>query len=87
MRLLYLKYILEQDNESKLKKFLILQMNEPSRGDWASTCMNDLKMLDIDSSLEEIKIMTKNKFNKILKEKIKVSALKYLLEKKGHKGK
>ena len=87
MRLLYLKYILEQDNESKLKKFLILQMNEPSRGDWASTCMNDLKMLDIDSSLEEIKIMTKNKFNKILKEKIKVSALKYLLKKKGHKGK
>ena len=87
MRLLYLKYILEQDNESKLKKFLILQMNEPSRGDWASTCMNDLKMLDIDCSLEEIKIMTKNKFNRILKEKIKVSALKYLLEKKGHKGK
>ena len=31
--------------------------------------------------------MTKNKFNRILKEKIKVSSLKYLLEKKGHKGK
>ena len=43
MRLLYLKYILEQDDESKLKKFLILQLEEPSRGDWASTCTKNLK--------------------------------------------
>ena len=31
--------------------------------------------------------MTKNKFNTILKEKVKESALKYLLEKQGKKGK
>ena len=87
MRLLYLKYILEQDNESKLKKFLTLQFDEPSRGDWASTCTNDLKELNISYSLEEIRIMTKDKFKRILKEKVKESALKYLLEKKGKKGK
>ena len=49
--------------------------------------MNDLKVLDINCSLEEIKIMTKEKFNRILKEKIKVIALKYLLQKRGQKGK
>ena len=87
MRLLYLKYILEQENESKLKKFLTLQFDEPSRGDWASTCRNDLKELNISYSLEEIRIMAKDKFNRILKEKVKESALKYLLEKKGKKGK
>ena len=82
-----MKYILEQENESKLKKFLTLQFDEPSRGDWASTCTNDLKELNISYSLEEIRIMTKDKFKRILKEKVKESALKYLLEKKGKKGK
>ena len=51
------------------------------------TCTNDLKELNISYSLEEIKIMTKNKFNTILKEKVKENALKYLLEKQGKKGK
>ena len=62
-------------------------MEQPSRGDWASTCTQDLKELDISYSLEEIKLMTKDKFNRILKEKVKESALKYLLKQRGKKGK
>jgi hypothetical protein len=72
-----------QDNESKLKKFLILQMNESSRGDLASTCLNDLKMLDIDFSLEEIKIMTKNKFKKNSEREDKSECFKISFGKKG----
>ena len=87
MRLLYLKYILEQGDESTLKKFLNLQFEKPSRGDWGSRCMKDLKELNIDLSLDKIKIMTKNKFKNILKEKIKENALEYLLRKQGSKGK
>ena len=64
MRLLYLKYILEQGDESTLKKFINLQFEKPSRGDWVSRCMKDLKELNIDLSLDKIKIMTKNKFTK-----------------------
>ena len=86
MRLLYLKYILEQDDESKLKKFLLLQLEEPSRGDWASTCTKDLKELNIAYSLEQIKLMSKNKFSTVLKQN-RESALKYLLQKRGKKGK
>jgi hypothetical protein len=87
MRLLYLKYILEQDEESTLKKFLMLQIREPSRGDWASTCADDLKELNITLSLKAIQLMTKYEFTRILKERIKENALLYLTGKRGKKGK
>ena len=86
MRLLYLKYILEQDEESKLKKFFNLQIEQPSRGDWASTCINDLKELQITLSLDEIKQMTKRKFTEELKLRIQQNALLYLTGKQGKKG-
>ena len=77
MRLLYLKYILEQDEESKLKKFFNLQIEKPSRGDWASTCLNDLKQLNLTLSMEDIKLMSKYKFATMLKSKIQKNALTY----------
>ena len=43
MRLMFMKYILEQNEESLLNKFFKLQMKFPSRGDWVSTCFLDLK--------------------------------------------
>jgi hypothetical protein len=59
MRLLFLKYILDQEEESILQKFLKLLFKDPVRRDWASTCMNDIKELKLTLSLEEIKsIMT-----------------------------
>ena len=87
LRLLYLKYILQQGEESTLKQFLKLQLEQPTKGDWASTCKNDLKSLDISESLEEIKVMTKNSFKKILNNRIEEKAFKYLIEKQGKKGK
>jgi hypothetical protein len=87
MRLLYLKYILEQTEDSLLNKFLNLQFKNPTRGDWASTCIKDLQELDLTLSLEEIKTMTKYKFSKMLKMKISENALNYLKKRKGKKGK
>ena len=43
MRLMYLKNILEQNEESQIRKFFMLQMDEPVKGDWASKCLTDLK--------------------------------------------
>ena len=49
-------------------------------------CKN-LKDLNIEESFEEIKLMTKYKFSRLLKSKVKMSALKYLTGKQGSKGK
>ena len=85
MRILYLKYILDQEDDSILKKFLNLQFEKPVRKDWASTVMCDLKELEINISLEEIKNMTKTKFLRILKVQIKKKAFSYLIRKRGGK--
>ena len=65
----------------------MLQVREPSRGDWASTCVNDLKELKITISFEEIRQMKKCQFTRILKVRIKENALLYLTGKQGKKGK
>ena len=86
IRLLFLQYILQETSESRIQKFFLLQLKEPTRGDWASSCLKDLKDLEIKISLEEIKILTKTKFAKLLKEAIWPKALAYLVKKQGKKG-
>ena len=58
-----------------------LQLEQNTKGDWALTCLNDLKELRIYESLEEIKQMSENKFKSILKNRVKENALNYLKEK------
>ena len=87
LRLLYLKNILQQDPSSMIFKFFELQVSNPTRGDWVSACIKDLKELRITESLEEIKQMSKMKFNKMLKERIYENALSYLTKKQQIKGK
>ena len=86
MRLMFLKYILNEDEESMIHKFLMLQIRLPTRGDWASTCQDDLKQLEIIETFEDIKFMKINKFRQIVKQKIEKAALKYLTSKQGQKG-
>ena len=86
MRCLYLKKILDQNEDSQLLKFFKLQMDHRAKGDWASTCLTDLKELEIEESFEEIKTMSKYKFSNILKDRIQKNAFKYLKGKQRSKG-
>ena len=81
LRLLYLKYILEQPEESLVKKFFDLQKNNPTRGDWVTSTNEDMRKLDINLSYQEIKDMTKYKYSNLIKERISINALNYLKEK------
>ena len=84
-RLLYLKYILEQPEESKGRQIFRLQVHKPLPGDWASTCLNNIKLFKFDLLFEKIRQITKQKYTVLLKEQISMVALKYLLEKQGKK--
>ena len=86
MRLLYLKYILEQPEESSINKMLKLQLEQPTIGDWASTCSKDLEYINVNLTLDEIKKIPKQKYTSILKQTISELALNYLVEKQGTKG-
>ena len=87
LRLLFLKSILQQDENGMVFKFFKLQLEQPTRGDWVSSCKTDLKELGITQSLREIKEMPKNRFKNMLNLKVKENALEYLLGKRGSKGK
>ena len=69
MRCLFFKSILKESTESLIFKFIMAQYQNPVRGDWVSCCLNDLKYLNINISIEEIKIMKKTQFKK---EKVKI---------------
>jgi hypothetical protein len=85
-KLLFLKYILNEKPDSLLHRFLNIQIENPTKGDWATSCWKDLKELKIELSIEEIKQISSSSFVKILKHSIKNSAFEYLIGKRGSKG-
>ena len=58
MRLLYMKYMLEQPEDSTISKMLKLQFENPTPGEWASTCLNDLQYINLNVTKEK-KITTR----------------------------
>ena len=86
IRLLFLKYILNQSKESLVSKFLEIQMETAAKGDWISICIENLKELRINETLEEIEKMSHYKFKNLLNERTKNAALIYLTNKQGIKG-
>ena len=87
MRLLFLKHILNQKSDSLIQNFFNLQLEQPTKGDWASACINDLKQMDINLSLKEISEMKLAKYQNLVRRKCKLNAFEYLMKKRGSKGK
>ena len=85
-RLLFLKTILEENSESLIYRFLDLQFEKPTKGDFASSCMQDLAELEISLTMEEIKKITKYQFKRWIKMSIQKKALQYLITKQRSKG-
>ena len=85
-RLLFLKSILNEKPESMIHIFLMLQFEKPTKGDWASSCIQDLKELEVNLSITEITEISKNQFSKVIKNCILKKALQYLLKQGPHGG-
>ena len=86
LRLYFLKYILQQDPESTISKMYQLQIENPKRGDWASTAKKNLYDLKINLSNEEIRKMSRSTYNNLIRNKCRENAFKYLKNKRGKKG-
>ena len=63
----------------KNQPFFQVQNNNPVRNDWVLTVKQDLVLVKIEFSFEEIKEMTKNRFSALVKEKVRAAALEELL--------
>ena len=82
-RLLYLKYILNESNQSLIYNFLRAQWENPLRGDWIITVKDDLKELKLDCyTFDQIRLMSKDKFRSIVNTAVNKAAFQFLIEKK-----
>ena len=50
LRLLFLKTILEEEEGTMITSFFKLQLQQPTRGDWVSTCKSDFKKLKMSEN-------------------------------------
>ena len=81
-RLLYFHHILQQKKESLLHRFFMAQLSNPTSRDWVSQVLEELEDLSINLQIDEIEVMKKSLFKKIVKEAIQKKAFSYLLKKK-----
>ena len=81
-RILYLQYLLKQNENSLLFRFLNAQMEDPKTGDWWLLVKKDLEEIKLNLSLHDIKSMSSDKLKDDVKKSVKVAAFKWLSDKK-----
>ena len=76
---MFLHYILQQNPYSLLYSFFEEQCANKLTGDWIHQVEEDLQILDISLTLQEIQEMSKGQFKSLVKKQTEGAALKYLL--------
>jgi ferredoxin-thioredoxin reductase catalytic subunit len=84
-RLMFLWYILNEDESSLMVRFFIAQEKNPCKGDWILTVKEDLEKLEIFLTLEQIKHSTREQFRSLVEKSIEEKAFLYLIKEKDRK--
>ena len=74
----FLHYILNQPSESIVNQVFVEQVKSPNRNDWIKLIEQDIEVLRIELSYDEIKNMSKYSFKSLIKKKTNEAALAYL---------
>ena len=77
-RFMYLWHILHRDTTELIRKVYDLQKCNFKKGDWVNILQEERMKYDISETDETISKMSKHKFKKIVKKKIKTHAIQYL---------
>ena len=77
-RLIYLHHILTRKDSELISRILYAQKRKPVKGDWINLIDDDMKQMNIELEFEQIKKLSKIKYKKYVKQKIKHEAFKYL---------
>ena len=86
-KLSFLQYLLKEDKESMIYKVLKATQDNPLKNDFVLTCKKYMKILGIEFSFEQIEQMSKSSLKKVLKEKTRQAAYKYLIGQKSKQSK
>ena len=86
-KLSFLQYLLKEDKQSMISQVLKATQENPLKNDFVFTCKKYMKILGIEFSFEEIEKMSKASFKKVLKEKTRQAAYRYLIGQKSKQSK
>ena len=78
-QLMYYWTILQKDESELVRAVYNAQRDFPTEGCWITEVQGVLKSCEIDYSEDEIKKMSQYKFKQIIKEKIQLKVLSYLV--------
>ena len=81
-RILFLHYILNENEDSLIKKFLMKQKESKKSKDWINQVLSDIKELNLEVDFEDIRKMQKSRLKIMLNEAIKMKAFVDLAQKK-----
>ena len=79
-RLNFLWYLIHQKEDSLLSNFFLPQCEDPTKGDWVSQVKEDMKVLDMDMTFDNIKTFSKDAFKQLVKKHIRKAAFAGLKE-------
>ena len=77
-RMIYLQTILKRNENELVKKILKAQMENPTIGDYIELVKRDFAMIGEEINVNEIEQTSVNSYKKLIKNKIRKAALKYL---------
>ena len=78
-RLMYFWHILHLNDNELVKKFYIAQSLQPVKKDWAIQIKEDISDINLSLREDDIKRLSKEEFQKILKTKMKAHVTEYFL--------
>ena len=86
-RLMFLWYILNEDESSLILRFFKAQMTNPGKGDWINQVNEDLEYLEIYLTLKQLKASSLEQFRTLVEDSIDEKVFEYLIEDKNKKDK
>ena len=76
------QHILSRADHELIKKVYLKQKESPLKGDWYQMLIKDFKFIEEDLNDDKVNTTEKEEYRKIVKEKVKTSAFKYLIKEK-----
>ena len=86
-RIMYLHYLLTQDEDALLSRFFKAQIENPVAGDWIEQIKIDMEEIKLNLTMDAIKMLSKEVLQKQLKVAVQKAAFKYLIGEKEKRNK
>ena len=86
-QLMFLHYILNEEENSLIRRFLNTQEKNPGKNDWVLTVKKTLETLEIYLDFDQIKEATRQQFKSFVDKAINEKCFNYLIDEKNKKNK